>query len=340
MLNAGTVFFFMNAIEIMDLEKKFGDFTAVDRISLEIKEGELFGLLGPNGAGKTTTISMLSTILQPTSGTAKVWEHDIVHEKDAVRHSIGIVFQDPSLDDELTGRENLDFHGRMYGMGAEQRKERIAEVLKLVELESRADSLVKTYSGGMKRRLEIARGLMHKPKILFLDEPTIGLDPQTRRRLWEYIKAFNEKEKITIILTTHYMEEADFLCERIAIIDHGKIMALDTPEKLKQVLGGDVITMSVAKPKEFQKILEKTPCVKEAKIFDESLNISVENGSTCVPKLIAIAQKNRIEVNSVILKRPSLEDVFIHYTGRTIREQEADGKDVNKMMMKMHTGGR
>ncbi|HLD58587.1 MAG TPA: ATP-binding cassette domain-containing protein [archaeon] len=330
----------MNAIEIMDLEKKFGDFTAVDRISLEIKEGELFGLLGPNGAGKTTTISMLSTILQPTSGTAKVWEHDIVHEKDAVRHSIGIVFQDPSLDDELTGRENLDFHGRMYGMGAEQRKERIAEVLKLVELESRADSLVKTYSGGMKRRLEIARGLMHKPKILFLDEPTIGLDPQTRRRLWEYIKAFNEKEKITIILTTHYMEEADFLCERIAIIDHGKIMALDTPEKLKQVLGGDVITMSVAKPKEFQKILEKTPCVKEAKIFDESLNISVENGSTCVPKLIAIAQKNRIEVNSVILKRPSLEDVFIHYTGRTIREQEADGKDVNKMMMKMHTGGR
>ena len=327
----------MNAIEIMDLEKKFGDFTAVDRISLEIKEGELFGLLGPNGAGKTTTISMLSTILQPTSGTAKVWEHDIVHEKDAVRHSIGIVFQDPSLDDELTGRENLDFHGRMYG---EQRKERIAEVLKLVELESRADSLVKTYSGGMKRRLEIARGLMHKPKILFLDEPTIGLDPQTRRRLWEYIKAFNEKEKITIILTTHYMEEADFLCERIAIIDHGKIMALDTPEKLKQVLGGDVITMSVAKPKEFQKILEKTPCVKEAKIFDESLNISVENGSTCVPKLIAIAQKNRIEVNSVILKRPSLEDVFIHYTGRTIREQEADGKDVNKMMMKMHTGGR
>src|SRR4030042_1770167 len=184
----------MNAIEIKNLEKKFGDFTAVDRINLEIKQGELFGLLGPNGAGKTTTISMLSTILQPTSGTAKVWGQDIVHAKDSVRKAIGIVFQDPSLDDELTGRENLDFHGRMYHMPARLRKQRIEEVLKLVALVDKAGSQVKTYSGGMKRRLEIARGLMHHPKILFLDEPTLGLDPQTRRNIWNYIKDIVQKE--------------------------------------------------------------------------------------------------------------------------------------------------
>ena len=330
----------MNAIEIKQLTKKFGNFTAVDSIDLVIKQGELFGLLGPNGAGKTTTISMLSTILKPTSGSAKVWENDIVHAKDAVRHSIGIVFQDPSLDDELTGFENLDFHGRMYGMPEQLRKERIAEVLKLVELEDKANSLVRTYSGGMKRRLEIARGLMHRPKVLFLDEPTIGLDPQTRRKLWEYIKNFNKKDGVTVILTTHYMDEADFLCDRIAIIDNGKIMALDTPEKLKQVIGGDVITMSVSKQEEFKKILEKNSCAKEVRVFDSMLNIAVENGSTCVPKLIALAQKNNIEVNSVLLKRPSLEDVFIHYTGRSIREQEADGRGYARIMMKIHGGGR
>lgn len=331
---------FMNAIEIKQLTKKFGDFTAVNGIDLVIKQGELFGLLGPNGAGKTTTISMLSTILKPTSGSALVWENDIVNAKDAVRHSIGIVFQDPSLDDELTGFENLDFHGRMYGMPEHLRKGRIEEVLKLVELEDKAKALVKTYSGGMKRRLEIARGLMHKPKVLFLDEPTIGLDPQTRRKLWEYIKNFNKKDGVTVILTTHYMDEADFLCDRIAIIDQGKIMALDTPEKLKQVIGGDVITLSVSKPREFQKILEKTACVKEVKPFDSLLNVSVENGGECVPKLVAIAQKNNIEVNNVLLKRPSLEDVFIYYTGRSIREQEADSKNAARIMMRMHGGGR
>ena len=195
----------MSAIEITNLTKKFNGFIAVDGINLEINEGEIFGLLGPNGAGKTTAISMLATILTPTSGSATVWKYNILKEKDAVRKSIGIVFQDPSLDDELTGRENLDFHGRLYGMKKEYRKERTNEVLELVELKDKADKLVKTYSGGMKRRLEIARGLMHSPKVLFLDEPTIGLDPQTRRRLWDYIKKINQEEKITMILTTHYM---------------------------------------------------------------------------------------------------------------------------------------
>lgn len=227
----------MNAIEIRGLTKEFGELKAVDSIDLSIKEGEIFGLLGPNGAGKSTTIFMLSTILNPTKGSAKVCGHDIVKERDSVRHCIGIVFQDPSLDDELTAQENLYFHGRLYGMTEEEIGAKSQEVLALVELMDRKDSLVKTFSGGMKRRLEIARGLMHHPKVLFLDEPTLGLDPQTRRHLWEYISKINEKEKMTIILTTHYMDEADYLCDRIGIIDKGKIIALDTSEKLKDVLG-------------------------------------------------------------------------------------------------------
>lgn len=257
----------MPAIKIENLTKKFGNFLAVGGISLEIKEGELFGLLGPNGAGKTTTISMLSTLLKPTSGSAKICGFDAAEEKDMVRRSIGIVFQDPSLDDELSGRENMDLHGRLYGISKEIREERIEELLNLVELKEKADNIVKSYSGGMKRRLEIARGLMHRPKVLFLDEPTIGLDPQTRRKIWNYIKDLNKKENITLVLTTHYMDEADILCDKIAIIDNGKIAALDTPENLKK-------TISSGEP-------------------------------VMIPKL------------------PTLEDVFIHYTGHSIREESA-----------------
>lgn len=325
----------MNAIEINNLTKKFNGFTAVDGINLEIAEGEIFGLLGPNGAGKTTTISMLATILKPTSGSATVWMHDIIKEKDLVRKSIGIVFQDPSLDDELTGRENLDFHGRLYGMNKEYREERIEEVLKLVELKDKADNLVRTYSGGMKRRLEIARGLMHSPKILFLDEPTLGLDPQTRRRLWEYIKNVNKEEKVTMILTTHYMEEADFLCDRIAIIDHGKIITLDTTENLKQGLGGDIISLNSSDSIQLKNLLEAIPHVREAKLVENGLNITADNGDKILPKIIEIAQKHSIVIDSVVLKRPSLEDVFIHYTGRTIREEEGDEKDILRTRMKV-----
>ncbi len=325
----------MNAIEIVDLTRKFNGFTAVEKIKLEISEGEIFGLLGPNGAGKTTLISMLATILKPTSGNATVWKHDITKEKDSVRKAIGIVFQDPSLDDELTGKENLDFHGRLYGMNKEYRKERVEDVLKLVELGDKADKLVKTYSGGMKRRLEIARGLMHSPKVLFLDEPTLGLDPQTRRRLWEYIKKINQEEKITMILTTHYMEEADFLCNRIAIIDHGKIMALDTPEKLKEILGGDVINLISPQAGELGNLLKSVDDIKEVKMFDKTLNIISDNGSRMIPLIIQIANKNGIVVDSVVLKRPSLEDVFIHYTGRTIRDADGDGKELMRQMVKV-----
>lgn len=223
----------MLAIEAKNLTKEFNGLVAVNNISFEVGEGEIFGLLGPNGAGKTTTIKMLVTLLRPTKGEARVWGFDILRQRDEVRNSIGIVFQEPALDNRLTGYENLDFHAMLYGLDADTRKKRIKEVLNLVELEDKANILVRNYSGGMQRRLEIARGLMHYPKVLFLDEPTLGLDAQTRRRIWDYILKLNQTEKITIILTTHYMEEADYLCQRVGIIDFGKIVALDSPKNLK-----------------------------------------------------------------------------------------------------------
>lgn len=236
-------------IETFDLTKNFGRLAAVDHVSLSVREGEIFGLLGPNGAGKTTTLSMLATLLKPTDGTAKVDGHDILREPGAVRRSIGIVFQDPSSDDILTGKENLYLHALMFGVENSIRQQRIQEVLRLVDLEDRANGLVKTYSGGMRRRLELARGLLHKPKILFLDEPTLGLDPQTREHIWQYIRRLVDQEGVTVILTTHYMDEAEYLCDRVAIIDDGKVVALDTPEQLKQIIGGDVIRLRITNPK-------------------------------------------------------------------------------------------
>ena len=221
-------------IEVENLVKKFDKFTAVNNISFDVNEGEVFAFLGPNGAGKTTTIKMLTTLLNPTSGKILINGHSPVNEKDAVRHSFGIVFQDPSLDDELTAYENMEFHAVLYNVKSEIRKKRIEELLKLVELWDRKDDMVKTFSGGMKRRLEIARGLIHHPKILFLDEPTIGLDPQTRNFLWKYIKEMNRKEKMTVFLTTHYMDEADRIADRVAIIDHGKIIKIGTGEEIKK----------------------------------------------------------------------------------------------------------
>ncbi len=235
----------MGIIEVSALSKVFnGKIKAVDGISFAVEEGEILGFLGPNGAGKTTTLNMLATLLKPTDGGAKVNGYDVIREADAVRRSIGYVFQDPTLDIELTGRENLDFHGRLYGLKRSVRRQRIEEMLKIVQLADRADSLVKTYSGGMKRRLEIARGLLHHPKVLFLDEPTLGLDPQTRRSIWDHIQRLNQEKRITIILTTHYTEEADYLCRRILIIDFGKIVALDTSDKLKARLKGDIVVLS------------------------------------------------------------------------------------------------
>lgn len=222
-----------NSIEVQNLTKRFGEFTAVNDVSFAVRAGERFAFLGPNGAGKSTTIKMLTTLLSPTSGEILINGHDPEHDADAVRHSFGIVFQDPSLDDDLTARENMEFHGVLYSLPAGIRRTRIQELLAFVDLADRADSLVKEFSGGMKRRLEIARGLLHHPKIIFLDEPTLGLDPQTRNHMWQYLDKLNKEEGITVFFTTHYMEEADKAAERIAIIDHGKIIAIGTGEELK-----------------------------------------------------------------------------------------------------------
>ena len=329
----------MVAIEVKNLTKKFDGFTAVNNISFEVKTGELFGLLGPNGAGKTTTINMLSTLLIPTSGSAKVAGYDIIKEKDNVRKSIGIVFQEPALDNKLTGRENLEFHAAMYGMDKNERKKRAEEVLELVELSDKAGVLVENYSGGMKRRLEIARGLIHRPKVLFLDEPTLGLDAQARRRIWDYIRKLNEEKEVTIILTTHYMEEADFLCDRVAIIDHGKIADMDSPKNLKDMLGGDVITLEIGGDiDEFLKDIDSLKFVKSVKKHNNQITMTVNTGERRIPEVIKIAQKEGFDVKSVSLHKPSLEDVFLHFTGRTIREREVSQKERNREFVRRRFG--
>jgi ABC-2 type transport system ATP-binding protein len=331
----------MNSIiDIKNLVKKFGNFTAVDAISFDVKEGEIFGFLGPNGAGKTTTISMLATLLTPNSGKALVNGFDIINQRDNVRKSIGIVFQDPTLDDELTAYENMDFHGRLYSVPREVRRKKILELLKLVELDERKNSLVKTFSGGMKRRLEIARGLLHEPKVLFLDEPTLGLDPQTRNKLWEYIKKLNKEDGLTIILTTHYMEEADKLCDKIAIIDQGKIIAIDTPSNLKNKIGGDVITIETENTKNFSELLKSCKWCGSSKAHDGSVTINVDNADKKIADIVKLAEKSKIKIDSIMIHKPSLEDVFLFYTGKTIREEEAGAVDMLRKGRQMWGGGR
>jgi len=322
----------MEGIVVENLTKQFNSLTAVDNISLEIKEGEVFGLLGPNGAGKTTLISMLCTILKPSSGAAKINGYDIIKQPDKVRKSIGIVFQDPSLDDRLTGKENLEMHAMLYGLAKDTRKKRVDEVLELVELKDRQNDLVRTYSGGMRRRLEIARGLIHYPRILFLDEPTLGLDPQTREHIWNYIKELAKNEHITIVLTTHYMEEAELLCNRIAIIDYGKIISLGTPEELKKLIGGDHIILSVS---DLEKANQVFPNAKE---FDGRLALATKNAETEIKKVFDTASKNGIEILEVSIRKPTLNDVFLHLTGREIRDAKIDAKEAMKDHARRHGG--
>ena len=307
------------AVEVDGLVKKFGELTAVAGVSFNVDRGEVFGFLGPNGAGKTTTINMLCTLLAPTEGSAKVNGYDIRTQKNEVRESIGLVFQDPSLDDRLTANENLDFHAVIYAIPASEREARKKEVLEMVDLLDRANDLVITYSGGMKRRLEIARGLLHCPNVLFLDEPTIGLDPQTRRHIWDYIDGLKKREGNTIFLTTHYMEEAEH-CDRIAIIDHGNIIALDTPDNLKNMVGGDVIRIKTEDDEKAEvelkerfgvNILEDRDCV----CFE------VERGEEFIPRVI---RELGVRIQAISLHRPTLDDVFLKLTGREIREEEAD----------------
>ncbi|XES78498.1 MAG: ATP-binding cassette domain-containing protein [Candidatus Bathyarchaeia archaeon] len=306
-------------IETNHLTRAFNGFKAVDKLDIAVEPGEIFGLLGPNGAGKTTTISMLCTILKPTGGSAKVNGYDIVKQAMQVRRSIGMVFQDPSIDDRLTGRENLYMHANLYGVPPGEQKDRINRILKLVELEDRADDLMRTYSGGMRRRLELGRGLIHYPKVLFLDEPTVGLDPQTRDHIWSYIKELKYTHDITIVLTTHYMDEADRLCDRIGIIDHGKLITLDTPPKLKETLEGDVITINSAKIDELTALLVEKLGLMQCVIVDGALEITVRGGRNIMPRIMEVAAANKIFIDSILLREPNLEDVFLHYTGRNIR---------------------
>ncbi len=325
------------SIEVQGLTKEFDGLVAVDHISFKVKSGEIFGLLGPNGAGKTTTIHMLTTLLKPTSGTAKVAGFDIIDQKSEVRKSIGVVFQEPALDNRLTGRENLEFHAMMYGIKKEDRERRIKEVLELVELSDKANVLVKNYSGGMKRRLEIARGLINRPKVLFLDEPTLGLDAQTRRHIWEYVTELRKRTGVTILITTHYMEEADYLCDRVAIIDHGKIIALDTPKKLKDLIGGDVISLNVDNPsRSLINSLEKCEFVKGLRVHNRTIHITVEKGENKIPKIFELARRKRVKIRYVSLRKPSLEDVFLHFTGRTIRESDETQPRRFFMQMRAH----
>ncbi|MBI4708897.1 MAG: ATP-binding cassette domain-containing protein [Candidatus Portnoybacteria bacterium] len=320
----------VNIIEVKNLTRKFNGLTAVDDISFEVKKGEIFGFLGPNGAGKSTTINMLSTIIAPTNGNALVNGFSIIGDKDEVRKSIGLVFQDPSLDDRLTADENLCFHARLYGVPKDEYNKRIEEVLKLVELWDRKDDIVKTFSGGMKRRLEIARGLIHYPAVLFLDEPTLGLDPQTRVHIWDYIMKLKREREMTIFMTTHYMNEAEY-CDRIGIIDNGKIVALDTPANLKKMVGGDIISLTSQDKQTLKKELEEK-YGKEVKEEDDILKIEVVEGEKFMPRLFNELQT---KIDSISLKKPALDDVFLFLTGRKIREEEASSKDFMRNFMRM-----
>jgi ABC-2 type transport system ATP-binding protein len=319
-------------ITIKNLIKKYENLTVLNNINLEIYDNEIFGLLGPNGAGKTTLIHILATLIKPTSGSAIVNGYDIIKKPSKVRSSVGIVFQAPSSDDMLTAYENLKIHSLLYGVSADVREKRISEVLELVGLTHRKDDQVKKYSGGMRRRLEIARGLIHKPKVIFLDEPTLGLDPGSREIMWKYIDRLVKDEKITLILTTHYMEEADFLCNRIGIIDKGKIIELDSPSRLKESLGGEIIEIELKNKEEgakdiIEKILKPYNFVHKVELNEkEDVVIYVEHASHNLPvilKAIDNSDSNNT-VKSVDFRSPTLNDVFLKFTGRHIMAQQED----------------
>ncbi|MEU8124965.1 ATP-binding cassette domain-containing protein [Spirillospora sp. NPDC049024] len=317
------------AVEVDGLTKRFGDVEAVRGIDFTVRSGEIFGFLGPNGAGKSTTINMLCTLLRPSGGSARVAGFDVVRERDAVRRNIGLVFQDPTVDGYLSGEQNLRFHAELYGVPRAATAARIRQVLEMVNLWDRRRDLVQTYSGGMKRRLEIARGLLHSPRVLFLDEPTVGLDPQTRASIWEYIRQLQAAEEITIFMTTHYMDEAEF-CERIAIMDSGRIVALDTPEALKAGVGKDRIRIQTADDGAAIAAL-KDRFGLEAVVSEGAVAFPVASGEAFVPRLFA---ELGVPIRSVNVARPSLDDVFMSFTGTTIRDAEASASDGMRVAMR------
>ncbi len=309
----------MSNITVNSLVRKFGAVTAVDGISFSVEPGEVFGFLGPNGAGKSTTISILCTLLAPTSGEASVGGFDCVRDADAVRRSIGIIFQDPTLDNGLTAFENLLFHAYLYGLDRRTARKRIDDALSLVGLSGRKNELVRKFSGGMKRRLEIARGILNYPKVLFMDEPTIGLDPQTRNMIWEFIRELKKNTGITVFMTTHYLEEAEF-CDRIAIIDTGRIIASGTPAELKAGLQGDTLKLSAIDPNGLMmEIREKFGM--EPKITDGGITLTVKQGDEILPALI---KGLSTKITAVSMTSPTLNDVFLSLTGKNIREEGSD----------------
>jgi ABC-2 type transport system ATP-binding protein len=314
------------AVEVAGLEKRFGDVVAVRGVDFRVEPGETFGFLGPNGAGKSTTINILCTLARPTAGSARVAGHDVRTERDDVRRSIGLVFQDPTLDVDLTAEQNLRFHGELYGVPRAQLDGRIDDLLELVGLSERRRSVVETFSGGMKRRLEIARGLLHSPRVLFLDEPTIGLDPQSRASVWEYVRALKESEDITVFLTTHYMDEAEN-CDRIAIMNEGRIVALDTPEALKAAVGKDRVQITTADDEAAIASLRSTFGI-EAGMHSGEVTFAVPDGERFVPRLFA---ELGVPIRSVSVASPSLDDVFLSHTGSTISDAEAAERRIPPM---------
>jgi ABC-2 type transport system ATP-binding protein len=324
------------AILVNQLAKSFGEVVAVRGVSFEVAPGEVFGFLGPNGAGKTTTINMLCTLVTPSDGRATVAGHDVVRERDDVRRNIGLVFQDPTLDGYLTAEQNLRLHAELYGIDRALAPARMRQVLEMVGLWERRKAAVGTFSGGMRRRLEIARGLMHSPRVLFLDEPTIGLDPQTRSSIWSYIRLLRHSEETTIFLTTHYMEEAE-VCDRIAIMDQGEIVALDTPAALKAAVGADRVSIHTDDDRAARAAVAETFGI-EAKLSEGAVAFSVPSGEEFVPRLFSELE---LPIKSVSVSRPTLDDVFMSYTGTTIRDaEESRGRQANRVAMQMIAGGR
>ncbi len=316
-------------IEVENLTKKYGDLAAVNNVSFTVKPGEIFGFLGPNGAGKTTTINILCTLTKPTSGRASIAGLDVVHRQSQVRQMIGLVFQDPSLDERLSALQNLRFHALVYSVPASVREQRIEQFLKMMELWDKRHNKVQTFSGGMKRRLELARGLLHHPRVLFLDEPTLGLDPQTRNRMWEYILELRRQEATTIFLTTHYMDEAEN-ADRIAVIDYGKLIAMDTPAKLKKMVGKDIVSLKTDDNDKAMAEISRRYQI-EARRDGDGLCFEVANGEEFLPVLL---REFSTLIVSVSMRRPSLDDVFLKLTGREIREE--DVSDTFKAMVRQH----
>jgi ABC-2 type transport system ATP-binding protein len=315
----------LNSIETKSLTKSFGDLKAVDDISFNVENGEIFGFLGPNGAGKSTTMMILTTLLKPTSGQALVSGFDVKTNPKQVRQKIGYVQQESTVDEYLTGRENLLLQARLNHIPKDLIKERIDEVLELIELSDKQNDAVVTYSGGMRKRLDIAGGLLHRPKVLFLDEPTVGLDIQTRRKIWKYIKKIHEEFEMTIFLSTHYMEEADQLCDRIGIIDGGKIQVIDTPQNMKSAMGNEVISLTIEKSeseKDFLSELKKIELIKKINEDQNKITLFASKGTEVIPRIFQISSDLKIKINSISLTQPTLDDVFISYTGHEIKTNE------------------